>query len=186
MEDDKLFTGKLTSYSSELNIEYLLKFYINSYYEIMVRYFVKNSMHLTDDGWLKTTPFLDEEGFNRVYNSRVNEYKIRAQKTKPSDYRFNSFVELLDILKKKGSVYVIVMPVDSQIYQIENSIFPDMTNQIQSVCISKDIPFMDFNAKEFQYEFVDGSHLRYKETSEFSFDLSNWILSESNTQKFSN
>lgn len=180
MEDDKLFLGKLSSFSSPINLEYLLRFYINSYYEIPLRYFANNTMHLMDDGWLMATPFIEEERYNRFYESKVNEYRERANRVKFSEYRFDRFTSLIDFLKKKGTVHVIVMPVDRQFHVIEKSVLPEMANQLEYFCKSNDISFKDFSSENSSYKFVDGVHLDYEAASVFSNDLANWILEAEN------
>jgi hypothetical protein len=180
MEDDKLFLGKLSSFSSPINLEYLLRFYINSYYEIPLRYFANNTMTLTEDGWLMATPLIEQKRYSRFYESKVNEYKERANRVKFSEYRFYRFTSLIDFLKKKGAVYVIVMPIDEKFYVIEKSVLPEMVNQLEQFCKSSGIPFKDFSSDNSSYKFVDGVHLDYKTASVFSNDLANWILEVGN------
>lgn len=176
MPDEKLFLGQLHSFSTPINLEYLLKDYSNSFYEILLRYFVKNSMHLMEDGWLKTTPFLEEERFPRIYNSKVKEYEEKARRMEFSDYRFSQFIDLLDFLSQKGRIFIIVMPVDSKIYEIENSIFPQLIEKVKKESDLRNIPFKDFNESDHDYKFLDGVHLLYQDAEIFSSDLADWIL----------
>lgn len=177
MVDEKLFLGKLSSVSSNINFEYLLKYYINSYWEIPTRYFLDNPMNLMESGWLMVKPQPDGERQNRVYNSRVLEYKKKAMDLRFSKYRFSKFVELINYLQKKGSVYVIAMPVDENIYQIEKAIYPEMISEVEDICKLRKIPFKDFNYKNVFYRYNDGVHLNYKASPIFSNDVANWILS---------
>ncbi|MDN3667885.1 hypothetical protein QWY93_00835 [Echinicola jeungdonensis] len=181
MPDNKLFLGKLSSFSPVVNLEYLLRFYINPYYEIPLRYFVENSMHLKEDGWLKATPSIAEERYDRFYKSKIKEYEVRANRVKSSDYRIKSFTSLLDFLNEKGDVYVVVLPVDKNIYAIEKSICPDAMSNIKQLCNSKGIPFKDFNKSDTNYDFVDGVHLNYKSASLFSEDLAIWMMEVNST-----
>lgn len=176
MEEENLFLGRLFSFSPYVNFEYLLQFYINSYWEIPFRYFVDNPMTLTDSGWLMVKPQPDGERFNKVYKSKVMEYRNRANGLKFSKYRFNRFVELVDFLQKRGSVHIVIMPVDEQIFQIEHEIYPGMVTELLEVCEQRGIPFKDFTEKNAAYRYTDGVHLNYKESSIFSYDLANWIL----------
>lgn len=176
MQENHLFIGKLSSFSLRMNFEYLFNYYNDSFYEILASHFKNNSLTLKDDGWLMATPNLKEEWIKSIYESKLKEYKSRADSTKFSEYRYNSFLELLHYLKKKGSVYVIVMPVDKKIYEIEMNLFPDMVNQVNQFCKSNGIPFRDFNNSDTTFKFNDGVHLHYKSSKDFSDDLANWIL----------
>ncbi|WP_439481058.1 hypothetical protein [Cyclobacterium plantarum] len=180
MQENNLFIGKLSYFSGWMNFEYIFNYYINSYYEILLRYFANNSLTLTDDGWLKATPFLKEEWIKPILESKLREYKSRAENVSFSEYRYNNFLELLNYLKEKGSVYVIVMPVDQKIYEIEMELLPDMVNQIDKFCSSNAIPFRDFNNSDVTFKFNDGVHLHYKSSLAFSDDLANWILEVEN------
>ncbi|EOZ93752.1 hypothetical protein A33Q_3698 [Indibacter alkaliphilus LW1] len=181
MQDEKLFVGKLSSYSAKINLEYLLQHYINSYYEIPLRYFAQNSMHLMDDGWLKATPKIEGDRIKRVYESKVDEYERRGRSVAFSEYRFNKFIELIDFLREKGEVYVVLMPVDDAINTIERSIFPELVEQLYKYCKSIGIPFKDFTVSRTDYTYVDGVHLDYRAAPVFSNDLANWILEVRNT-----
>lgn len=176
MNDQYQFLGKLHSFSSLLNFEYLLKYYINSYYEILLRYVAVNSMHLQENGWLKVTPKMEGDQFEKLTLSKILEYENKFQNLKFSEYRFQSFIELLDYLSVHGQVFVVRMPVDKRIYYVENKIFHDLNIKVGNFCASKRIPFVDFNLNLKGYKYVDGVHLLNKSTGEFSMDIANWII----------
>lgn len=181
MNDQNQFLGKLHSFSSLLNFEYLLNYYINSYYEILLRYVAVNSMHLQEDGWLKVTPKIEGDQFEKLTLSKILEYEYKFQNLTFSEYRFQSFIELIDFLSTHGKVFVVRMPVDKRIYDIENTIFDDLNIKVGNICALKCIPFVDFNLNLKDYNYIDGVHLLNKSTSEFSMDLAFWV-SGSNAQ----
>jgi hypothetical protein len=166
----KLFVGNLKSSSSNPNFDYLKNYWSNRFsvfanlFKDWINY--KNLIILHADGWLEVNVVLDQKAINQRVKESTAEYA--AKKVKISNTRLHYLEQIIQLLKNKGTVVVVRMPVSAPMHDLENIRFPEFSQQIQDMAIQNEIRFLDFIELSGEFQTVDTHHLYKKDAEIFT------------------
>jgi len=156
-------------------------FYLFSNYNNFIHKYCNNNDHvnwyLHDDVWLELNSFTDTVEMIKNRNVIIKKMKKQIPKLYFSGIRWAYFLKTIKFLQDHGKVYLIRLPVEKQILDIENKLMPAFDSLIQSITQKNDIPFFDMTVLEYDFVFTDGSHLHKKSSDEVSRLIGEWILS---------
>ena len=157
------------------NFSYLINNLGGNFYKIVL----KNSpMYLHTDGWLEVTLDMDSSIVSKRLKNKLDDYRNNYLPTyKFSNLRMEYLIKTIKFLNKHGKVYLVRLPIDSKLMEIENEFMPDFGDKIQSI-----IPFsngyFDMTQMNNEFSYVDGNHL-YKVSGELvSEKIADWINKE--------
>lgn len=170
--ETKSFIGKTPSFSSKPNIPYLLNSFDDNYIKILMNF---SLMEVHNDGWLEVFPPMD----STVVKKRIAE-NIVAQKLKSTNYRFSEtrfqfLKKTVEFLKTHGRVYLVRLPMDYRIAEIEAEIVPDFEAKIQEFASAEFVPYLNLTNSNTKFTFTDGIHLYKSSAEQVSAEVGKWI-----------
>ena len=170
------------------NFQYLIKNLKGEYYEIVLRTLggkfhnllsIHKPLFLHENGWLEVTANMD----SLVLQERIKSARVGLREKDLQEYRYSSLrleylIKTIQFLKKHGKVYIVRLPIDSVIMEVENDLIPDFDDKMMKISNFSNgyfdmTPFNDY------FIYVDGVHL-HKESGEIASKMiSDWIKKES-------
>jgi hypothetical protein len=166
---------KLIFVHSIVNIQYFIKYYEKPFYEILVRKFLDSQSVLHKDGWLEIKINDEDKNYPKRLRSKINLYKENFNNASYSKSRMESFLRLIEILQKKGQVYMVRLPVDKEILKIENELIPEFDELINNISIQYSVPYLDLSCKSSSYRYTDGNHLEKSSGKIVSMEIAKWM-----------
>lgn len=152
-------------YNNLKNIQPLLKF--------------NSSMFLHVDGWLEINNIpMDSSTVAKRISSKVKTYReVHLPKTNFSSIRLSYLKKTVEYFKKYGKVYLVRLPIHSQMMEIENELMPDFSKKIEEVTNLSD-GYLDLTAKNDSFTYTDGNHLHKNSGAEVSKIIAEWIAQQ--------
>ncbi|MFD2203187.1 hypothetical protein [Shivajiella indica] len=174
--ENGLFLNSIESVNGVIfNLDYLFFHYINSYYEILLRYFTNNSMILHKDGWLEIQG-IKEKNYEKVLKSKLAQYSNYLNTKSFSETRFLSLKSLIDELSMKGDVYLVRLPSDPAILEIDEKMIPDFERKMEQLSLQFNVPFLNLSSMASDFEYTDGNHLTSGSAKDVTKLISDWII----------
>lgn len=174
------FLNKLIWVNGFMNLQYLLQFYENSFYEILMRKVVHTPTILHKDGWLEVNMMGIDTNYEKFLKRKIIEYHSHLHNNSFSNSKYQSFLNLIIELQKRGDVFLVRLPMDVEILKIENELMPELNVLIKGVSSDLSIPFLDFSDRSTQFKYTDGNHLVPESGKKVSFEIAKWV--DSNIQ----
>ncbi|RPA68415.1 hypothetical protein EF405_12190 [Cyclobacteriaceae bacterium YHN15] len=174
-EENLLFISDIEEVTEKPNLKYLFKWFIKSYYEIILMRIKENQSKIHEDGWYETRQPLDETIQNERIAFMVNYYEKYLLKYSFSRKRLSYLEETISFLKSKGDVFLVRLPVHNEILAIENRVIEEEDfNELMGNLINKfNVTFL--NNFQNRYNFYDGVHLDIESAKAYSQELANQI-----------
>jgi len=157
--EQKSFLAHPLSYDKKPNFNYLLKRYEGYYITFLFPFLTKKKTFLHEDGWLETFVGMKEEEVKKRTTVKTKDYQKNRLKYKFSETRLLYLKKTINFLKNHGTVYLLRLPVSSQIMKIENELLPHFEQVMQSVTNEQQVIFLDLTHLNNQCKFTDGNHL---------------------------
>ena len=159
------------------NFEYLIKNLNGEYYKILTN--TKGEMFLHNDGWLEVTLPMDSISLTNRSKDKITDYRNNNLPfRKLSTIRLKYLSQIVQYLKKYGKVYLVRLPVSSEMFKIEVDLMHNFNQIIRSI-IKKSNGYLDMSNDGYPYEFIDGNHL-WKESGKIvSKKIAFWIKTNS-------
>ena len=192
IDDRRSVLFGMRNFNSHPNFEYLMKKYPSGWgmipFKNLELLFLKknykklnNSVKgsftfLNDDGWLNVFTSLDKSFVAEKELKKFNSYKQYSYDRQLSYYRYNYLIKTIEYLNSKGKVFLVRLPVHSEMLQIENEYTPDFDRHI-STAIGKTDDYLDMTTIENSYDFTDGNHLSKQSANDVSLEIGRWISS---------
>tara|TARA_B100000900_G_scaffold194979_1_gene164936 strand:+ start:642 stop:1592 length:951 start_codon:yes stop_codon:yes gene_type:complete len=189
MIDNNSILKKISNYNVYPNYHYLIKNYSKGWGSILLKKIeykiLLNKSSL--ENFNGSFTFLQNDGLLRVYTNmdstyvkintkiKINYYKNYMSKNVFSKHRYNYLDKTINLLKMHGDVFLIRMPIDNNLYEIENSIFPKFNNQMKSLSKKHDLKYLNYTNVNDKFRYTDGNHLYYNDAINFSNNLANDI-----------
>lgn len=153
------------------NVEYLFKNIKN----IQPLMNFNNSKYLHDDGWLEINRPMDSSSVAKRTSVKIERYKKKhLPKTHFSSVRLSYLKKTVEYLKAYGEVYIVRLPVHSNMMEIENILMPDFDQKIQQVTSLSD-GYLDLTDRNDSFIYTDGNHLYKDSGAKVSELIANWI-----------
>lgn len=171
------FLASINNVNSTPNIFYLLRWFENPFYEIILMKLKNDFSKLHPDGWLEVRGGKRKE--REVLKRRefmVDFYSDYLNKYSYSKKRFENLQKTIAYLKDKGPVFLVRMPLHQDILSIDDKLDPEFNRKMENLSKAYGIPYFDFNDSESQWEYKDGLHLTVESALDFSEELSKRIL----------
>jgi hypothetical protein len=170
--ESKSFMGKLSSFSSKPNISYLLNSYGDNYIKILMNF---SLMEVHDDGWLEVFPPMDSTSMKSRIAENIQEQKTKLKNYKFSQTRFEYLKKTIETLKNHGKVYLVKLPVDDRIAEIEARLLPNFDEKIDKLAKSAAVPYLNLMNSDTKFTFTDGIHLYKDSAKDVSVEVGRWI-----------
>ncbi len=153
------------------NYRYLINNLKGNYYQLL---FGSSNTYLHKDGWLEISVNMDTAIVNRRTRDKVEYYREKLSRYHFSDTRLDYLKKIIRYLNKHGDVYLVRLPVDPGIMNVENEYLPDFNSRIESLfpLVSGYFDITKYNSN---FNYVDGNHLYKKSGREVSFKVARWI-----------
>lgn len=174
--DSHTIVGKMTSFNSNPNFEYVRKGYQNSLYRGFLKTpEVHRRVHV--DGWLE---YKDSIKGSAISEERIKVLKEETKKgylraievQEPSEYRLQSFEKTIEFLKTYGKVLMVRIPIDPQVLKHEQEYWPEFDEKMEQLSRSHELTYLNYSDHDNHYTTYDGSHLVSSSARRFSKKLS--------------
>lgn len=169
------FIGNTNSFSTNPNIQYLLDNFNDNYIKILWN---KSLMEVHKDGWLEVSAPMDLEDINNRIAEKVIEQKLKLSQFQFSETRFNYLEKTIETLKKYGKVYLVRLPVYTDIVEIENELVPDFDLKIDELAQKQSVPYLNLINSGTKFTFTDGLHLYKDSAKKLSLEVAKWISTQ--------
>jgi len=184
--ENELFINQMRFVNMNPNIEYLIFEYQGSYFRLLINAAKKaagrkniNPVKLNKDGWLDIDISMDSLSVHRRTQNKFEEYREQnLPNYTPSSTRLRYLRETIEYLNGFGNVYLVRLPIPSEMLEIENELYPNFDSQLKSLSHITKAPYLSFAEHGDSYTYTDGNHL-YKTSAEtVSRKIANWIQLE--------
>lgn len=193
--EKKLVLGKVTQFSGSPNLDYFLNAYEFGWGNVLIKKIEYNissflnkkkittkgqTLEVTEKGWLKRTYFeTGSEASNHRMESKIKQlFDGNKFYYKFSEKRKKSLEKTILYLKKHGTVYLVRLPTNMKIRELENRYMPNLDAIMDTISIKHEVKYLR-NTNHYSYS--DGNHLDQKSAVKYSIQLAKQI---SNTDEF--
>ncbi|MCE7054121.1 hypothetical protein LZF95_05500 [Algoriphagus sp. AGSA1] len=186
-EENKRFISDINNVSTKPNLKYMLKWFLKSYYEIILMRLKNHLSFLNKDGWFKTGEQASFEVRNKQRNIMIDFYNGYLNRYSHSSKRFKYLDNTIEYLNRNGTVFLIRMPLHEDILKIEEKVDPNFGFRMQFLSQKHNVIFIDFNQIEKEYTFKDGLHFDVESAVNFTLELSCLITNyQKNSREYAN
>lgn len=134
-----------------------------------------NYAKLHDDGWLEVNANMDSLHVIRNVELKMQDYnKYIINK---SEYRLHWLENTIELLKRHGDIYLIRIPVSLQMFELENSLWPDFDDDINNIALLHSVSYFSFIEKSGKYRTTDGNHIYKDDGKKFTRVVCDSIMS---------
>jgi hypothetical protein len=169
------FLASISDPSSNPNVEYMLRFYSEPYYNILFRRIRTNHMKVHSDGWLEVLVKVDSISLQKRLKKKLKVYERNATTYKFSNTRLRYLNETITFLQEHGDVYLVRMPVHTAILEIERKFLPGFDSLANSLSVKHNVPYLDLTTEADRYVYTDGNHLHKESSKLVSRKVAAWI-----------
>ncbi|MXV50544.1 hypothetical protein GS399_06125 [Pedobacter sp. HMF7647] len=143
------------------NMDYLLNSYNGSWGDILTNRLKKQkSSLLHKDGWLEVNVSMAKTSIKARTKEKVLDYLVNnLPYFRYSPLRMQYLKKTIELLKQHGDVYMVRLPVISEISKMESGLMPDFDKEMAELSKSEGIQYFNFMKSWDKYEYVDGNHL---------------------------
>ncbi|MEL0650343.1 hypothetical protein V6246_02850 [Algibacter sp. TI.3.09] len=137
------------------NFEYFIKNFDYFHFKSIVRRTSK--MH--KDGWLEESNLPKDSLMLKSWKkNQVIMYEGFSEKWNKSAFRLKSLESLITYLATFGDIFLLRMPIDKDIMQVETNFWPNFDADIQEIAVKKKINYLNLSHDN-NYKTYDGNHL---------------------------
>jgi hypothetical protein len=131
----------------------------------------KNLVH--DDGWFQVHIEESDISIQKRTDQTVKSYKrITEQYNGISDEKMYYLIKLVEYLKKKGEVYLVRLPINSQMLLIEEEYCSSFDTIIKKISDKTNVEYINFMSYRDLFQYTDGHHLNIESGEKLSKELS--------------
>lgn len=191
--DKNSILGKVSDFTSNPNYNYIINTYGLPLYNALHSEDQWNHQTTHDNGWNETQWVIQGDTIAesdmkywkwltlRYFNKTVKDQVV-------SKYRKNSFIELLNFLKAKGTVMLVRLPADKEVLSIENNFWPAFDAYIEGISKTYQVPYFNYTYTSHGFKTYDGLHLESesakKVTKILTTDLKDHLLNLNNPKNY--
>lgn len=166
--------GEMKIVNQKPNFTYLTQYLSSKYYGLI---FKSSVAFLHDDGWFEVSLDEDSLSVNRRTESTLNQYRQYESDYLFSQLRLDYLLKTIDFLSQHGKVYLVRLPMASELMQIEQRLLPNFNKRIEKA-VAKSSGYLDLTNENNQYHYIDGIHLSKKSGQQVSEKIAKWILKQ--------
>lgn len=180
--DKNTVMGKTSIYTANPNYDYVTSCYGDPLYNAI--YNTTKWPHLTshNDGWNEVRPLVGTAEISDADQSawkdqNITYYHRKAREEAFNVYRLKWFIKTIEYLSRKGNVFMVRIPADMDIINLENEYSPAFDHKMDSISRATNVSYLNYTKKDLNLKTYDGSHLTSTSATIFSGQLSKDILS---------
>lgn len=128
---------------------------------------------LHNDGWLEVSTNMNRKYVQKNTKKKVSSYLKMMENKVFSDYRFDYLVKIINYLNQYGKVYLVRLPVDLSLLEIEENNFPNFDQHMNQL---ENVTYINLKSTSHLYNYTDGNHLYKKSAKKISSNIANQIL----------
>ncbi|WP_340102839.1 hypothetical protein [Rhodohalobacter sp. 8-1] len=168
--------GNMTFMSMDPNFEYLIKNFDGGFREI-IRNRRDPYRRLHKNGWLQIN--IDTSSVDlkeRMYDT-AESYIQMGNDRNFSTVRLDYLDKKIELFKKHGSVFLVLMPVSEAVREAEEIFIPNFSKMMENLAGEKGVTYLDFTSYSNSYLYTDGHHLYKDDGARFSLLLAERLKS---------
>jgi len=151
-----------------------MKFYFSRYRKGLINLIINDGISKTHkNGYLELNLKNDKTRLDR----KISGMKKGISELNFSSIRFNYLDKTIRHLKNSGEVYLIRLPMHPKIHDLENQFMSDFNDVIRHLAKKNKIEYFDLTLFNGDYEYTDGTHLKYSSAQLVSEKISFYIMS---------
>jgi hypothetical protein len=133
-------------------------------------------MFLHKNGWLEIKDIkMDSISVLARTTDKIENYRnTYLPKIKPSLTRIQYLIKTISYLKDYGNVYLVRLPIDERMFEIEKDFMSDFDLKIREA-INLSNGYLDMTPRNRFYEYTDGNHLHKDSGKKVSYIVAKWI-----------
>ena len=168
-----LFLDKTGLVNSNPNPGYLTYSFNNKYYKLV---FPDSSpMFLHTNGWLEVTIDMDSASVAERTKRKLIDYKTKDLLVyKFSALRLDYLAKTIKFLRQHGDVYLVRLPMDQGMMEIENKLMPTFENKMLDI-VHLASGYLDLTKHNTSFGYNDGNHLDKYSGKQVSKMIAEWI-----------
>lgn len=171
--ENNLFLATTDEVNVNPNLEYLLENFQGKFYKTVLP--PNKNMVLHTDGWLEVSVDMDSISRDKRLRQKLSDYekKMIPQRTL-SEIRLAYLIKTIQFLKSHGSVYLVRLPVEPEIFGLEQAFMPNF-DELMHDAIHQSNGYWDMSNRNASFQYVDGSHLHKDSGRAVSDSIARWI-----------
>jgi len=138
------------------NIPYLIRFTEKKYKLLLNK---KSDQSIHANGWLEINVPMDTTSIKIRTVRKIKMYQGYTDIISYSKVRFNYLNKTIEYLKTKGTVFLVRMPVSTQMKQVEEEYMPNFDQKMDSLSKVYNIPYINYINDCDKYTYTDGNHI---------------------------
>ena len=165
------FSEKLNLPFTKPNWEYIAKFWDLSFVNSLK--LLRSKGYTTNFGWNNQN--IDSSELHKEYPRRVREkiqnYKSKYNKQKITleSHRVKNLINIIEFMKKTGSISIVRLPVSKEMLELENQMFPSFNDLCIELAKGNNIEFV--NLTDLHIQTTDGNHIWANEVPKVMHEL---------------
>lgn len=155
------------------NFLYLYNEFSGKYFNLLLHKETRTLLH--KDGWLEVNADMNKSLVQKRTKGKIKSLKKNLEsKYHFSEVRFNYLIKIIKLLEKHGDVYLVRLPVHTEILALENSYMPNFNKMITKIsghCKG----YLDLTPRSAEFRYTDGNHIYKPDGKRVSRIISDWI-----------
>ena len=176
--EEKNSLGRQFLINSDPNFEYIIK-NETPIYDVLFPVTESNKIKF-DNGFTQLKNNYAQEQEDAMRKQKIAEYIKLSQNNALSQNRMLYLEKTIELLKEKGNVYLVSVPVSSAIFSIQEKYWPSKYAYIENLISKYHIQYLNLQHKFPNPKTIDGVHLTLEEAHNVSTFLSSQIDSLEN------
>lgn len=176
--EEKNSLGRQFLINSDPNFEYIIK-NETPIYDVLFPVTESNKIKF-DNGFTQLKNNYNQAQEEAMRKQKIAEYNQLSQNNALSQDRMYYLEKTIELLKEKGNVYLVSVPVSSAIFSIQEKYWPSKYAYIENLKSKYNIQYLNLQNKFPNPKTIDGVHLSIEEAHNVSTFLSSQIDSLEN------
>lgn len=171
-EEQDGFLGTLKTVNSNPNFDYLVHNYSEPYIKILYN---NSPLVVQDDGFTKLTLTLTDGYIENKKKETLVNYINKLKEYKFSALRLDYLKQTITYLQAFGEVYLIRVPIDFQLLEIENTLKSNFDEVMNDLTTELKVPYFNFSNRGDEFNYSDAHHLLPESADKLSIEIATRI-----------
>jgi hypothetical protein len=175
--EEKLPLAFQLFFNQSPNVEYIFKHYEKPLYKLFIQNNADDSFKIShQNGWLEVKIKFDTIAFRKRRDKNYKTYLKSYPNYSFDSLRYKKLNETIVWLSNFGKVYLVRLPVDSKVLELENRNVTNFNELMQQIAANHKTEYIHFTQPEGSVYTIDGGHMHRYATSEVSKALNKAIF----------
>ncbi|MGJ8664883.1 MAG: hypothetical protein ACSHW7_00825 [Patiriisocius sp.] len=172
-EEREGFLGKLSSFNSNPNFDYLLNHYNDYNFKFLWN---KSVATLEDTGWMDVN--IPKADYTKEDQIEIDDFKRTLDLYQFSETRLNFLKKTIAYLEDYGDVYLVRLPKHEKYIAVENEFMPQFEEKLDEISKQFNIPYLSMAPNGGDFDYYDGVHVGNESSEKVSKIIANFITSK--------